>query len=188
MAEDIKIQLHVWSDYVCPFCYLELPELERLRSETGSHLQIEWRAFELRPEPQPTLDPDGEYLHRAWNSSVYPMAAERGLDLKLPPVQPRSRKALGGRRVRPEPGAVRGYAPGVFPGRTRHRRRADPGRDRRRCGTGPGSSGPRPSRRALHGQGPGRPTLGAAARHQWRARHPDGLGRARIGGQRRATL
>ncbi len=41
MAEDIKIQLHVWSDYVCPFCYLELPELERLRSETGSHLHIE---------------------------------------------------------------------------------------------------------------------------------------------------
>ena len=94
MAEDAKIQIHVWSDYVCPFCYLELPELERLASEMGDRLRIEWRAYELRPDPEPTLDPVGEYLDRVWNSSVYPMAAERGMDLKLPPVQPRSRKAL----------------------------------------------------------------------------------------------
>lgn len=94
MAEEPRIQLHVWSDYVCPFCYLELPELERLASEMGDRLHIEWRAFELRPEPEPTLHPDGAYLHRVWNSSVYPMATERKMDLKLPPVQPRSRKAL----------------------------------------------------------------------------------------------
>jgi predicted DsbA family dithiol-disulfide isomerase len=42
----------------------------------------------------PTLDPDGAYLHRVWTQSVYPMARERGLAIKLPPVQPRSRKAL----------------------------------------------------------------------------------------------
>lgn len=54
---------------------------------------IVWRAFELRPEPVPTLDPDGEYLHRVWKSSVYPMAARLGMTLRLPPVQPRSRLA-----------------------------------------------------------------------------------------------
>ena len=89
-----KLQLSVWSDYVCPFCYLELPELDRLQNELGDEVEIEWRAFELRPEPQPTLDPGGDYLHRLWNASVYPMAAERGMTLRLPPVQPRSRKAL----------------------------------------------------------------------------------------------
>jgi predicted DsbA family dithiol-disulfide isomerase len=41
----------------------------------------------------PTLDPEGAYLHRVWNQSVYPMARERGMTLRLPPVQPRSRKA-----------------------------------------------------------------------------------------------
>ena len=56
-------------------------------------VRVEWRAFELRPDPVPTLDPDGAYLHRVWNQSVYPMARERGLTLRLPPVQPRSRKA-----------------------------------------------------------------------------------------------
>lgn len=94
MTSRSTILINVWSDYVCPFCYLELPVLERLRAEEGDSVAIEWRAFELRPEPVPTLDPDGEYLHRVWNQSVYPMARERGLALKLPPVQPRSRMAF----------------------------------------------------------------------------------------------
>jgi predicted DsbA family dithiol-disulfide isomerase len=92
MAEAVRIL--VWSDYVCPFCYLELPVLDRLREELGDAVSIDWRAFELRPEPAPTLDPDGEYLNRVWNASVYPMAQERGMTLRLPPVQPRSRRAL----------------------------------------------------------------------------------------------
>jgi predicted DsbA family dithiol-disulfide isomerase len=54
---------------------------------------IVWRAFELRPDPVPTLDPNGEYLHRVWGSSVYPLAENLGIDIKLPPVQPRSRRA-----------------------------------------------------------------------------------------------
>jgi predicted DsbA family dithiol-disulfide isomerase len=41
----------------------------------------------------PTLDPNGEYLHRAWSTSVYPMAERMGITMKLPPVQPRSRLA-----------------------------------------------------------------------------------------------
>ena len=93
MAENAPIRILVWSDYVCPFCYLERPVLERIRSERGERVEIDWRAFELRPEPEPTLDPNAEYLHRVWNQSVYPMAQDRGMTLRLPPVQPRSRKA-----------------------------------------------------------------------------------------------
>jgi predicted DsbA family dithiol-disulfide isomerase len=89
-----QIRVDVWSDYVCPFCYLELPAIQRLQQNFGSQVKVIWRAFELRPDPKPTLDPDGEYLHTTWNRSVYPMAAERGMALKLPPVQPRSRLAL----------------------------------------------------------------------------------------------
>lgn len=29
------IRIDVWSDYVCPFCYLELPALQRLRQAFG---------------------------------------------------------------------------------------------------------------------------------------------------------
>lgn len=41
----------------------------------------------------PTLDPGGEYLTRAWESSVYPLAERLGMTMRLPPVQPRSRLA-----------------------------------------------------------------------------------------------
>jgi predicted DsbA family dithiol-disulfide isomerase len=94
MAEENRVRITVWSDYVCPFCYLEEPVLEQIRQEYGDRVEIQWRAFELRPEPVPTLDPDGEYLHTIWRQSVYPMAERRGMTLRLPPVQPRSRKAL----------------------------------------------------------------------------------------------
>lgn len=94
MAEHSRVRITVWSDYVCPFCYLEEPVLEQVREEYGDRVEIHWRAFELRPDPVPTLDPDGEYLHTTWNASVYPMAKRRGMTLRLPPVQPRSRRAL----------------------------------------------------------------------------------------------
>jgi hypothetical protein len=44
--------------------------------------------FELRPEPQPTLRPEGEYLQRAWSQSVYPLARRMGVPIVLPPVSP----------------------------------------------------------------------------------------------------
>ena len=64
-------------------------ELEKIDPDVA----IVWRAFELRPDPVPTLDPNGEYLQRVWGSSVYPLAQQLAVDIKLPPVQPRSRRA-----------------------------------------------------------------------------------------------
>ena len=90
----MAVRLDVWSDYLCPFCYLEEPVLTRMREEFGYRLAVHWRAFELRPEPVPTLPPRGEYLVNVWERAVYPMAHDRGMKLKLPPVQPRSRLAL----------------------------------------------------------------------------------------------
>ncbi|MDQ3803335.1 MAG: hypothetical protein M3416_05715 [Acidobacteriota bacterium] len=61
--------------------------------------EVVWRAFELRPEPVPALDPNGEYLRRVWRSSVYPLAEWLGVTMRPPPVQPRSRiraRSLGG--------------------------------------------------------------------------------------------
>src|SRR5215472_4795682 len=44
--------------------------------------------FELRPEPHPTLRPEGDYLQRAWQQSVYPLARRMGVPIVLPPVSP----------------------------------------------------------------------------------------------------
>ena len=56
-------------------------------------MEILWRAFELRPDPVPKRDPNGEYLERVWRESVYPLAERLGMTMRLPPIQPRSRRA-----------------------------------------------------------------------------------------------
>lgn len=61
--------------------------------ESDPEVEIAWRAFELRPEPVPALDPQGDYLQTAWTNSVYPLAQRLGVTMKLPPVQPRTRLA-----------------------------------------------------------------------------------------------
>lgn len=44
--------------------------------------------FELRPEPLPTLRPEGDYLQRAWSQSIFPMAKRMGVPIVLPEVSP----------------------------------------------------------------------------------------------------
>jgi predicted DsbA family dithiol-disulfide isomerase len=66
--------------------------VEKLK-RADANVEIIWRAYELRPEPIPALDPDGEYLTRVWRDSVYPLAERLGITMRLPPVQPRSRLA-----------------------------------------------------------------------------------------------
>jgi predicted DsbA family dithiol-disulfide isomerase len=51
-----RARITVFSDYVCPFCYLEDPDLRRVKERFGDDVKIEWRAYELRPDPIPTLD------------------------------------------------------------------------------------------------------------------------------------
>lgn len=87
-----KVTIEIFSDYVCPFCRLARPAVNALLS-SDLNVEVFWRAFELRPEPVPTLPPDGEYLRRVWNDSVYPLAKKLSMKMKLPPVQPRSRLA-----------------------------------------------------------------------------------------------
>ena len=54
--------------------------------------------FELRPYPNETLRPEGDYLQRAWKNSVYPIARQMGVPIKLPTVspQPHSHMAFEG--------------------------------------------------------------------------------------------
>ncbi|MCO8166135.1 DsbA family protein [Pseudomonas sp. 21LCFQ010] len=88
------LRVDIWSDYVCPFCYLQLPVLEQLQARYGAMIEWRWHAFELRPEPLTTPDPQADYLRMTWLQAVLPMADRRQLTMKIPPVQPHSRKAL----------------------------------------------------------------------------------------------
>ena len=102
----------VYRDYVCPFCFLEVPALERLGREEG--VEIDYRAYELRPDPVPTLDPGGDYLVTTWRNSVYPLAERLGVPIQLPPVQPRSRLAFEGLEFARDHGRLAEYNRAVY--------------------------------------------------------------------------
>jgi len=44
--------------------------------------------FELRPYPNPTLKPEGDYLQSGWKNNVYPIAKRFGVNIVLPSVSP----------------------------------------------------------------------------------------------------
>lgn len=106
--------IDVFSDFVCPFCYLaEQPLADAV---DGRDVRVSWRPFELRPEPTPTLRPEGEYLQSTWQQVVYPMAERMGVPIVLPAVspQPYSRLAFEGFVYADEHGLGRRYTERMF--------------------------------------------------------------------------
>lgn len=90
----MTISIKAWSDFVCPFCMIgEKPLMEAVEA-SGLDVDIQWMPFELRPYPTPTLRPEDEYLQSVWPQSVYPVAAQYGVELRLPSVSPQPYTAL----------------------------------------------------------------------------------------------
>ncbi|GAB1784105.1 2-hydroxychromene-2-carboxylate isomerase [Priestia megaterium] len=82
----MTVKIKVYSDYVCPFCFLAEQPLEE--AIKGKDVEVEWMPYELRPFPTETLKPEGSYLQSTWRQSVYPMAERMGVNIVLPKVSP----------------------------------------------------------------------------------------------------
>jgi len=67
------IRLIVYSDYLCPWCYLGTVRLRQIGEEFSERVQFDWRSFLLRPQPDPrrTLE-----KFRAYTQSWQRVAAE----------------------------------------------------------------------------------------------------------------
>jgi predicted DsbA family dithiol-disulfide isomerase len=85
---DEPVRLIVWSDYLCPWCYVAATRLHRLREELGDRVALEWRSYLLRPYPnrsrtleefrtytrswaRPAAEPDAPPF-RVWESDAGP--------------------------------------------------------------------------------------------------------------------
>lgn len=94
---EIKIKVTVFSDYICPFCYIGFHRIEKLKEKYN--LEIEWRPFELHPEiPKAGVSVDKlsfpkQYLEMAM-ANVKRLADEDGITLKYSNKLPNSRLAL----------------------------------------------------------------------------------------------
>ncbi len=82
----MTVSIKVYSDYVCPYCFLAEKPLEE--AIQNKDVTVEWMPFELRPYPHETLRPEGEYLQSTWRRSVYQMAERLGVNIVLPKVSP----------------------------------------------------------------------------------------------------
>jgi predicted DsbA family dithiol-disulfide isomerase len=90
-------RLRVWSDYICPYCYVGLGRARGLESTYGA--QVDWRPFDLHPEYPPDgisrESLDRKYGGQRWREGLWAMFDAAGLpwteDVE---IVPNSRKAL----------------------------------------------------------------------------------------------
>ena len=112
-----KLGIIAYSDYVCPWCYIGLARVERLRRECA--VDITWRPFELHPETPRTgarLDGrlGGEARARAYRDNIGQLAAASGLTLRMPPVIANSHLALEAAECAREHGGFDAYHAALF--------------------------------------------------------------------------
>ncbi|HUH74994.1 MAG TPA: DsbA family oxidoreductase [Chitinophagales bacterium] len=98
---NLKMKIEIWSDVVCPFCYIGKRHFEESLAKFSEveHLDIEWKSFQLDPEGQPDPQKDA-YTHLAekkqksidWSISVHQQitetAAKSGLEFRFDIAKP----------------------------------------------------------------------------------------------------
>jgi predicted DsbA family dithiol-disulfide isomerase len=86
-----RVQVEIWSDVVCPWCYVGTARFQRAVEETGVEVEVLYRAFELDPRVPADGPPLTEYLTakfgdlsrvRAANARLTSAGAELGIDFR----------------------------------------------------------------------------------------------------------
>ncbi|MGJ3238234.1 MAG: DsbA family oxidoreductase [Anaerolineae bacterium] len=91
----MSLHVDVWSDFVCPWCYLVSTSLEKLQASHG--VTVAWKAYELRPKGSPPMPEAYKARIKAMTPQMLTMAREHyGIDMQAGPLGIESRKALIG--------------------------------------------------------------------------------------------
>ena len=88
------MKIEIWSDVVCPWCYIGKRRLEAALDDFDGDVDIRWRSFELDPDAPQTFDaPLDEILAQKYRTSlerarqmiarITDTAADEGLELDL---------------------------------------------------------------------------------------------------------
>jgi predicted DsbA family dithiol-disulfide isomerase len=112
-------RITVFSDFICPFCYIGIRNLRRLQPEFD--LQIQWRGFQIHPE-WPSEGVPAENFYRAMGEErrksawrmIESMAAEAGLEMRPPAVLANSYLALEAQEFAIEQGRADDFEQRVF--------------------------------------------------------------------------
>ena len=95
----MALKITMFSDFVCPFCYIGFEVIRKLKPEFN--IDLEWRGYQIHPEWPPEGIPteqvrtpsDMDARRAAWQR-ITAMAEAEGLEIKAPRVFTSSRAAL----------------------------------------------------------------------------------------------
>jgi predicted DsbA family dithiol-disulfide isomerase len=95
----MALKIVMFSDYICPFCYVGFETIRKLKGEFD--LEVEWRGFQIHPDwpaegiPADKLrgNGDGAARQATWKR-IEAMAEAVGFEIKPPSVLTNSRAAL----------------------------------------------------------------------------------------------
>lgn len=100
------MRVEVWSDVVCPWCYIGKRNLEAAleRFEHAAAVRVVWRAFELDPDAGPSPEPDQPNAYAGRLADKYGVDAERAQQMIARMVQAGAAAGLDMRFDRARPG------------------------------------------------------------------------------------
>jgi predicted DsbA family dithiol-disulfide isomerase len=109
----VRIPIDVWSDFVCPWCFLLASSLERLKEE--GRVALHWRAYELRPFNSPPLPREHRQRILDARPRLYAIAREQyAIEISEGPFGINSRQALIGAKYAQSLGKGDAYHMAVF--------------------------------------------------------------------------
>ena len=90
-----SLKLVIYSDYVCPWCYVGQAAVERLKSERP--VEVDWRPFFLHPDTPPEglrLSGEARERWRPTHDRLREMAADANMPMVFPELISNTRRAL----------------------------------------------------------------------------------------------
>lgn len=85
------ITIVIFSDYLCPFCFLAKEIMKRIQKTQS--VKVIWRPFDLHPTRLMMPPMDSPYIKKAW-VNVQRLANENNIEIHLPEHLSLTRKAL----------------------------------------------------------------------------------------------
>lgn len=109
----MALHVDVWSDFVCPWCYLVSTSLEKLQDSHG--VSVNWKAYELRPKGSPPMPEEYKARIKAATPRLHLMArTQYGLELNGGELGTDSRAAHIGMKYAETEGKGHAYHKRVF--------------------------------------------------------------------------
>ncbi|MGH7932868.1 MAG: DsbA family oxidoreductase [Candidatus Binataceae bacterium] len=115
----MTLKITMFSDFICPFCYIGFEVMRKLKPEFG--FDLEWRGFQIHPEWPADGMAASEYRrgmdpatrHAIWER-IQAMAQAVGFSMKAPELLTNSRLALEAAEFAKESGASEAFEERVY--------------------------------------------------------------------------